>query len=478
MLLKEFTHEPKSVAIIGGGVAGATAAVHLAELGLKVTLIERGEGLVNGPPICHLHAGGNLYREISTQQCIELLKQSIETVRLYPHSLNVRPTVIAVPQSDAGNPDDLLPRLEIIKQCYQEFVEADSANKVLGEPGDYYQLFSKQQLEALANKTQPSHPNTIEHWLIPFAKHSDLDALKYPVIAVQEYGWSVFRLASSADLVLEQLPNSQTLTQTEVYALERAGEQWVVGCRRQDDSRFEVHADYLVNACGYETGMIDDLVSEHRTRLVEFKAAYVTHWDCNEQWPEVIFHGPRGTEQGMAQLTPYPNGVFQLHGMTKDITLFNNGLVGSTPESSQPKLPSELESKIKQGWLESERIERTHKAIKHMSQFIPQYQTATELGKPLFGAQQIPGEDDTLRAADVTFAGDNYARVEIVKGSSALEAARKIVEQWALYEYDGQSIEVLHPQSMMLSAQAVETRAEQMAVAREYPVELAQYFGQ
>ncbi|QSA20474.1 FAD-dependent oxidoreductase, partial [Vibrio furnissii] len=66
-----------SVAIIGGGVAGATAAVHMSELGLNVLLLEKGPGLVNGPPICHLHAGGNLYREISQQQCIELLRQSI-----------------------------------------------------------------------------------------------------------------------------------------------------------------------------------------------------------------------------------------------------------------------------------------------------------------------------------------------------------------------------------------------------------------
>lgn len=48
------------VAIIGGGIAGATAAVHLAELGIDVTLIEKGASLVSGPPICHLHAGGNL----------------------------------------------------------------------------------------------------------------------------------------------------------------------------------------------------------------------------------------------------------------------------------------------------------------------------------------------------------------------------------------------------------------------------------
>lgn len=54
-----------SIAVIGGGIAGATAAVHFAELGLNVTLIEKKSSLVSGPPICHLHAGGNLYRDLN-----------------------------------------------------------------------------------------------------------------------------------------------------------------------------------------------------------------------------------------------------------------------------------------------------------------------------------------------------------------------------------------------------------------------------
>ena len=80
MQSEQQTSVSPKIAIIGGGIAGATTAVHLAELGMDITLIEKSASLVCGPPICHLHAGGNLYREISTQQCIELLKQSIDTV--------------------------------------------------------------------------------------------------------------------------------------------------------------------------------------------------------------------------------------------------------------------------------------------------------------------------------------------------------------------------------------------------------------
>ncbi|MEF1187121.1 FAD-dependent oxidoreductase, partial [Vibrio sinaloensis] len=97
---------------------------------------------------------------------------------------------------------------------------------------------------------------------------------------------------------------------------------------------------------------------------------------------------------------------------------------------------------------------------------------------PLFGAQQIPGNDETLRAADVTFAGNDYARLEVVKGSSALEAVTKLVEHWHLYDYRDQSIEELHPISMSLAYEQVEERAKYLASSRDYPEELAEYYGQ
>ncbi|MFQ3313641.1 MAG: flavin-dependent dehydrogenase, partial [Colwellia sp.] len=133
------THQPllssaAKIAIIGGGVAGSTIALRFAELGLDTTLIEKGPSLVNGPPICHLHAGGNLYREICDEQCLTLLKQSIDTVKVYPHSINIRPTIIALPKTDKGQPTDLLPRLEKLRAKYSELVMQDIRNKVLGEP--------------------------------------------------------------------------------------------------------------------------------------------------------------------------------------------------------------------------------------------------------------------------------------------------------------------------------------------------------
>ncbi|WP_114786436.1 FAD-dependent oxidoreductase [Vibrio tetraodonis] len=478
MLEENKKSDRPTIAIIGGGIAGSTSALHLAEIGLNVVLVEKSPSLVSGPPICHLHAGGNLYRDISADQCIELLKQSIDSVRLYPHTINRRPTVIAVPKSDSGNPHDLIERLETIKSCYQKLVDADNRNQVLGLPADYYKLYSYDDLQRVAKLNQSNQPRSFDDWIIPFAKSVDIDSLQFPVIAVQEYGWSAFRVASSATIVLESLDNCQLYTDTQVVGLNQHGKGWQLECLHVEGKKIHIDADYLINACGYETGKIDDLALAPRERLVEFKAAYVTCWDeCNELWPEVVFHGPRGTPNGMAQLTPYAGGVFQLHGMTEDITLFSDGLVSSNSMSSQPQLPQRLTKKLYSGWDKSMALERTYRAIDHMAKFIPSYKSAHQLGIPLFGAQQIPGTDQTLRAADVSFEGQNYARVEVVKGSSALEAAMRIADNWKLFNYGVSSIESLHPLSMSLTAREVELKAEELAIQRNYPVELAVIYG-
>lgn len=470
------SYKQKHIVVVGGGVAGATAAIHFAELGFQVSVIEKGLSLVNGPPICHLHAGGNLYREISEQQCLDLLSQSIDTIRLYPSSLNVRPTVIAVPHSDGGDPDTLIPRLEVIKSAYQSLVDKDESNKVLGEPGEYYKLYSKEELLELAKQNQPEQPVTFDDWCIPFAQHADLDELKYPVVAVQEYGWSVFRLAAIANLTLSHLPNVNVFTQAELTQAEWKGDHWLLSYDHNGTAQ-ALTGDYLVNACGFETGSVDNAVGAKRDRLVEFKAAYVTHWqECYQQWPEVIFHGPRGTDKGMAQLTPYGDGYFQLHGMTKGITLFDDGLVASTNESAQPELPGLLLSKIRSGWKEAALEERTNNAIQHMAQFIPDYSSAIKGGKALFGAQQIPGSDPVLRAADVTFEDNNYARIEIVKASSTLLAAQKILLHW--FDIEPQrNVELQHPVTVHWTEKEVEQYALQLTQERDYPKSLAERYG-
>ena len=264
--------------------------------------------------------------------------------------------------------------------------------------------------------------------MIPVIKNIDLERVKFPLIIVQEYGLNIFRLAASVTLALESISNAQVLLSALVTDIVREENSYTVKYK-QDEIVKEEKFDYLINAAGFKSGEIDDMLGFRRERFVEFKAAYVTKWKSDDVWPEVIFYGERGTPRGMAQFTPYPDGYFQLHGMTEDITLFKDGLVKSELLSAQPKLDEKYVNKIYKGWSKSDIDKRSSLAIKHLAQFIPSFKDATIASKPLFGAQQIPGEDASLRAADVSFEGDRYARCEIVKASSVLGMADAITKK-------------------------------------------------
>lgn len=462
------------VAIIGGGIAGSTAALGLASHQLDTVLIEAGPSLVNGPPICHLHAGGNLYREIDDEQCLTLLRQSIDTLKLYPQCADYRPTLIAIPKRDPGTFEQLLPRLELLKSHYQTLVNESEDNRMIGDPANYYHVFEQADVETLLELPNPAVAKTPRDWLIPVVKKLDITQIKFPLILVEEYGLNVFRLAASATLASEQLSHCQVMTNTRVQAITRIDNQWQLTVNNNGDVS-TINVDYLVNACGFKSGSIDDLIGCHEQRLVEFKAAYVTRWNEVEgHWPEVIFYGQRGTPNGMAQLTPYPNGYFQIHGMTKDITLFDDGLVSNDSDSSQPELPQGLASKIAQHqWPAEVANARTQKSIDFMAHFIPAFDSAQIGGIPLYGAQQIPGKDPDLRAADVDFSTPFYARSEIVKASSAIDATaliyNDICEKFSLE---------LAPFSMpAINNTLIETdvaaKAVQLASERKYPTYLA-----
>lgn len=468
----------KKIAIIGGGVAGASAAIYFGGLGLNVTLFEKDESLISGPPWCHLHAGGNLYREISDAQCVSLLKQSIDFLRFYPFVVDYRPTVIILPTTDSSTPEALLPRLEMLTREYEAHIAKDPDNEVLGKPENYYKIYSKEQIEALKEKEVVKTPKTSDEWMIPVAKNIDLDKVQFPLILVQEYGLNLFRLAAGSALMLESMENVTLNTQSIVHNVQKNFERegWDISYVKDDDSHTESF-DYLINAAGFRTGKIDDMLGAPCKSMVEFKAAYVSHWDGCEgtQFPEIIFHGERGTPQGMGQFTPYPGGYFQLHGMTKDITLYEDGLVANTAFSCQPHLGQNFIEKIENEWSEEETAKRTNSAVKHLAQYIPTFSSATVGSKPLFGAQQIPGDDPTLRVAEVSFPREDYARCEIVKVSSVLDMIDAITKEFVKLGYV--DVNKVGKRDLiftnMFIEEALTERAEQIAKEREYPAPMA-----
>ncbi|WP_457605259.1 FAD-dependent oxidoreductase [Nitratifractor sp.] len=460
------------IAIVGGGVAGVTAARILAERGGEVSLFECKEELVSGPPFCHLHAGGNLYREISDEQCLKLLEQSIDFARAYPYTVDRRPTVLAIPTEDAGSPEALLPRLEMLRDAYARLVAADGANEVLGPPEEYFRPYDFGTLERLAEASgESAEPKSTDDWMRPLARGLATERLQSPLILVQEYGLNLFRLAAGARLSLEAMEGVRLRTGSCVRRVRREGEGWLLGWEREGVSTEEPF-DYLVNAAGFRTGIIDEMLGLEERRMVEFKAAYIAHWSRNcSKWPEIIFHGERGTPRGMGQFTPYPANYFQLHGMTKEITLYKEGLVASEPRHAQPRLGSSFCEKIEKGWDPEEVARRTRRAIEHIARFIPAFAEAEVGSIPLFGAQQIPGEDPTLRVAEVSFPLPRYARCEIVKVSSALDMAEAIVGD--LREQGLPLSETPVRESPLPEEGAIDGLARKIAKSRGYPEEMA-----
>ncbi|GAA5187678.1 FAD-dependent oxidoreductase [Ferrimonas gelatinilytica] len=465
------------IGIVGAGVAGTTIALYLSQhYRCEVRLLDKNDTVVNGPPICHLHAGGNLYREIPDEECLALLEQSVETLRFYPHCANVRPTVLAVPTRDPGSVDDLLPRLAKLQQRYQALIDEDPANAVLGPAEAYYRLYTRAQMAQLAGQPLPRTPLSADDWMIPVARSLDFNRVKWPLIQVQEYGLSVFRLAANASLALANQPNCQVLLNTRVTGLRPQAQGWQLQAEKSGKVTAPLTVDYLVNAGGHRSGELDDWAGLRRPRWVEFKAAYLTRWsDVPGNWPELVFHGARGTPEGMAQLTPYADGHFQLHGMTDEITLFPGGLSASTDQSAQPVLAPLLARKLSQGWQAGEIGQRSRRAIAHLAHFIPAFASAEVAGKPLFGAQQIPGSNADLRAAGISFAGHDYARAEIVKANSALPVARALAEYLMA---QGRLQPLSRPWQTALSADAVERTACELALRRDYPEALARRTGQ
>ena len=113
--------------------------------------------------------------------------------------------------------------------------------------------------------------------------------------------------------------------------------------------------------------------------------------------------------------------------MTKDVTLFDGGLLKLDNKNSKVNFDSKIQEKLDLGWNKQDTDTRTKRAIKSVTQYIPSFKNATVGGPPLFGAQQIPGKNPDLRVGEVSFPYQNYARSEIVKASSALTVANQII---------------------------------------------------
>ncbi|KEY19758.1 NAD(P)-binding protein [Kaistella antarctica] len=461
-----------NLGIIGGGVSGAVMALQSAKYGIDSILFEQKESVVSGPPFCHLHAGGNLYPDISDEQCRILMEQSIDMAKLFPQSIDERPTFISIPKTEKYETKVIENRLKMLVEHYKKLIAKDPSNEILGEPDAYYKLYNEEDLLALKELGTTKLPDSTDQWMSNTLQLIDIEKLKLPVFIVQEFGWNLFRLGAQAQLALDKGEKCELKLNCAVIDIkdvrtENVEHNWEIFTK---DATYKVR--YLVNSCGFKTGIIDESLHLESNRLIEFKAAYVSKWKpIAGLIPELIFHGERGTPHGMAQLTPYCGDYYQLHGMTRDITLFEGGLVKSKNNEVQPEFNSAITQRISGNWEASEVGTRTENAIELVAQFVPTFQSATVGGPPMYGAQQIPGDDPDLRVGEVSFPSRSYARSEIVKASSALTVANQIIAKIQEEDLLSANDVQLDPNFIFIDIpkRDIDQLASALAVQRGYP---------
>jgi len=131
--------------------------------------------------------------------------------------------------------------------------------------------------------------------------------------------------------------------------------------------------------------------------------------------------------------------------------------------------------KIEANWTKKETEIRTENAIRHLAEFIPSFSSATIGSKPLFGAQQIPGDDPTLRVAEVSFPTAKYARCEIVKVSSVLDMIDAITKDLVASKYLDSTINKTRVRDYFedIDESKINNLAESLCNLRKYPIALA-----
>ncbi len=116
--------------------------------------------------------------------------------------------------------------------------------------------------------------------------------------------------------------------------------------------------------------------------------------------------------------------------LTKEIPCSKTDWSNLEENEAQPEFSEDIKTKIESclgRGLKSkpEQIKRLHLLQNSFHLF----KSATIGGPPMYGAQQIPGDDSNLRVGDVCFPYKSYARSEIVfKASSALTTANQIID--------------------------------------------------
>lgn len=393
------------IAIIGGGISGVVSAVKLSKdlPDCDIDLYEKKQSLLNGPPYCHLHAGGFLYPEMPLADCKELMLDSIEFANMFPDAIIHRPTVIAFNKHSSYNPHVLNHKCFHLSRTY-----ALAGTTPLGETHLFYAMYSYEDavyfkkhghFYKTADKARRYHDTFVSQFLNLL---TDINSIKYPFACVNEPGIDQQKVV---DYCLELLKESRVklhlATDIKSHDIHNVSKTWYI-----KDSRY----DALVNAAGHASRDVFPNVS-----MVEFKSSFVIQNSLDQLLlPEIAIIGKRQTENGLLQITPIGNNEFQLHSMTTDSSII------TTASSHVSNLVFDAH-------------QRTAKALERIIAFMPSFDSSVILNKALSGVQRISNEASLEKRVSqiICDPSKNYAELQTIKASSAVSLSHKVSKFFA-----------------------------------------------
>lgn len=392
------------IAIIGGGIGGVLACIKLNDTkDYKITIFEKENELLSGPPYCHLHSGGFLYPLLPLDECKELLVHSLLFADFFDDCIIKRPTIIAYRRDEPKyNTISLLEKCEFIQKEYSRL-----NNLILGPTNEYFAVYNKYDMEfCKKNGYLPKNHDSLSRkkhdiYVTQFCKNlHDINIIKYPFVSVNEYGINQEKVKYKVNDYFIKNKNITVYKNYNVNHVEKYNTKWLI-----DEMRF----DYLINSCGYKIDEIrPKLIKDIPDAFLEMKSSWMikSKIDIDYIFPEIAIIGERSTERGMIQITPHTeSNIFQVHLMTNYSTLFDNNRLLLD---------------------ENEIIIRTNKTIEEISNVFPIFKNSVYYTKPMFGIQRIANVSKEKRADDVTFYNHMYAEIQIVKGISSVFCANKI----------------------------------------------------
>lgn len=386
------------VAIIGGGISGIMTAIKLSKnSNINIDLYEERNKILDSLPYCHLHAGGFLYPMISLLECKELLYDSLLFAEYFEKCLFKRPTIICYKSNSKFCTKKLLFKCKLLMFEYNNWIT--KTNKyILGKVCDYYCEYNKEDIINCKNGIKLNKNKYHDKYVEEFCKIlKNIDDIKYPFVSVCEYGINQDLVEVQLHSELQYMKNINILTNLRAN-VNNIDNEWIINNK---------HYNTIINATGYQSA---NLLINKEHEFLETKAAWIIQSKINNHnlLPEIAIIGERNTKDGMIQITPTLNNIYQIHYMSKDSSIIN------------------CSNKINYNYVDVDDIDdRIYTSIAQIKDLFYGFDDCIKLDYKI-GVQRIVDSNKDKRISNI-IQKDNYIEIRLLKAISIIKLINQLL---------------------------------------------------